>query len=163
MQRRGVPSTSDKNFFPGRGDFSPWMGFDSTPPPPPPPPQKKKQKQNKKPLSDKTRPSLCTHAFHCTDSNDPDIHILDSDCRQEKTHTAPSTKTECDYLNGWIKKQNKRKNKQTNKKTVTYAKILPKMVSPRDIAGERRSRRRLKSPTGAGGVGWWWWWWCGGC
>ena len=28
------------------------------------------------------------------------------------------------------------------KKTVTYAKISPKMVNPRDIAGERRRRRR---------------------
>ena len=42
------------------------------------------------------------------------------------TQHAPSMKTECDYLNGWIKK-------------VTYAKISPQMVNPRDIlhiAGE---------------------------
>ena len=38
-----------------------------------------------------------------------------------------STKTEYDYLNGWIKK------------------ISPKMVNPRDIAGERR-RRRMVNP-----------------
>ena len=36
-------------------------------------------------------------------------------------------KTECDYLNGWIKK-----------KVVTYAEISPKMVNPKDTAGERR-------------------------
>ena len=34
----------------------------------------------------------------------------------------PSTEAECDYLYGWIK-------------NVTYTKILPKMVNPRDIAG----------------------------
>ena len=39
-----------------------------------------------------------------------------------------STKIECDYLNGLIKK------------TVKYAKISPRMVNPRDIAGERRRR-----------------------
>ena len=33
-----------------------------------------------------------------------------------------SMKMECDYLYGWIK-------------TPTYAKISPKMVNPRDIAG----------------------------
>ena len=32
-------------------------------------------------------------------------------------------KTECDYFNGWIKKK------------VTHAKISPKMVNPRYIAG----------------------------
>ena len=37
-------------------------------------------------------------------------------------------KTEYDYLYGWIKRT-----KQT--KTVTYAKISPKMANPRDIAG----------------------------
>ena len=43
-----------------------------------------------------------------------------------KKHTqhAPSTKTECDYLNGWIKK------------TVTYTKISPEMVNHRDLARE---------------------------
>ena len=38
-------------------------------------------------------------------------------------------KTECDYLNGWFK-------------MVTYEKISPKTVKPRDQAGERRRRRR---------------------
>ena len=46
-----------------------------------------------------------------------------------------SRETECDNLNGWIKKTKKTK-------TVTYAKILPEMVNPRDIAGEPRRRRR---------------------
>ena len=49
------------------------------------------------------------------------------ECQQQKdTQYAPSTKRECDYLNGWIKK---------NKKTITSAKITLKMVNPRDIAG----------------------------
>ena len=49
---------------------------------------------------------------------------------------ASSTKTDCDYLNGWIKKK--------KKKRVTYAEISPKMVHPRDMAGERRRRRRRR-------------------
>ena len=45
--------------------------------------------------------------------------------------------------NGWIKKQKqKNNNKKKPKKTVTYAIISPKMVNPRDTAGERRRRRR---------------------
>ena len=57
------------------------------------------------------------------------------ECRQQKhTQHAPSTKTECDYLNGWIKKRSHTQ------------KSHPKMVNPRDIAGERRrrSRRRMQ-------------------
>ena len=38
----------------------------------------------------------------------------------------PSTKTECDCLNRWIKAM------------VTYAKISPRMVNPRDIAGNAK-------------------------
>ena len=49
----------------------------------------------------------CTHAFHCTDSKDPDVHVLDGECRQHKhTQHAPYTKTECDYLSGWTEKEN---------------------------------------------------------
>ena len=44
---------------------------------------------------------------------------------------APSMNTECNYRNDWIKK-----------KTVTYAKISPKMVNPRDPSGEHRIRRK---------------------
>ena len=51
----------------------------------------------------------------------------------------PSTKTECDYLNGWIKKK-----KQKN--AVKYAKYSPTMVNARDIVGERR-RRRMVNPS----------------
>ena len=50
-----------------------------------------------------TESSLCTHAFHRTDSKGPDIHVLDS-WQQKHTKHALSTKTECDYLNGWIEK-----------------------------------------------------------
>ena len=55
----------------------------------------------------KPRSSLSTHAFHRTDSKDPDVHVLDGWMPATKRHTqhAPSTKTECDYLNGWIKKR----------------------------------------------------------
>ena len=48
---------------------------------------------------------------------------------RSKFYTCLSMNMECGYLNGWIKK------------TVTYAKISPKMVNPRDRAGEHRQRR----------------------
>ena len=51
-----------------------------------------------------------------------------------KKHTqhAPSTKTECDYLNGWIKKRSHTQ------------KSHPKVVNPRDIAGERKKKKKKK-------------------
>ena len=51
--------------------------------------------------------------------------------KQNHTQHAPSTKMECDCLSGWIKKN-----------SVTYAKISPKMVNPRDVAGECRRRKK---------------------
>ena len=40
------------------------------------------------------------------DSKDPGIHVLDGWMLKAKhTQQAASTKTECDYFNGWIKKQ----------------------------------------------------------
>ena len=51
-----------------------------------------------------------------------------------KKHTqhAPSTKTECDYFNGWIKKRSHTQ------------KSHPKVVNPRDIAGERKKKKKKK-------------------
>ena len=43
-----------------------------------------------------------------------------------------STKTECDYLNGWIKKRSHTQ------------KSHPKVVNPRDIAGERKKKKKKK-------------------
>ena len=61
------------------------------------------------------------------------------ECRHQKhTQQALSTKSECDYLNGWINKKQKTK----NKKTVKYANISPNMAKPIDILQERRRRRR---------------------
>ena len=57
----------------------------------------------------KPRSSLCTHAFHLTDSKYPDIHFLDGWIPTTKTQHVPSMKTECDYLNGWIKKSHTQK------------------------------------------------------
>ena len=54
------------------------------------------------------------------------------DCGQQKhTQHAPSTKTDCDYVNGLIKKKKK-------KKTHTNANISLKMVNPRDIVGNTK-------------------------
>ena len=55
------------------------------------------------------------------------------ECRQQKhTQHAPSTKTECDYLNGWIKKRSHTQ------------KSHPKVVNPRDIAGERKKKKKKR-------------------
>ena len=64
---------------------------------------------------------------------------LTGECRQQiHTQHAPSVKTECDYLNGWIKKWSHTQ------------KSHPKMVNTRDITGERRK----KTPkTGDGKIG----------
>ena len=89
----------------GRGDFSYGlnMGSDSIP---------------QKTLSDESvnrGSSLCTHALYCRDSKDPDIHVLDRECgQQEHTQHASSTKTECDYLNGWIRNGFRHKNLNQN-------------------------------------------------
>ena len=74
-------------------------------------------------LEFKPRCSLCTHAFHHTDSKDPDICVLDGWMLATKhNQLARFTKREHDYLYGWMIK------------TVTYAKISPRMVNPRYIA-----------------------------
>ena len=53
------------------------------------------------------------------------------ECRQQKhAQHAPSTKMECDYLNGWIKKRSH------------MQKSHPKVVNPRDIAGERKNKTK---------------------
>ena len=77
-------------------------------------------------LSDESinRNLVCTLAFHRTDSKDPDIHVRRVNAGNENTQHAPSTKTECDYLNGWTRSHT--------------GKISPEMVNRRDLAGERR-------------------------
>ena len=72
------------------------------------------------------------------DSKDPDVHALDGWMPATKTYPhAPSTKTECDYPNGWIKKKKKKKKKDGR----IRKKNSPKMVNPRNLARERRRRK----------------------
>ena len=61
------------------------------------------------------------------------LHVAGCSCR---FHSSSSTKTECGYLNGWIVATS-----MVGLETVTCAKISPKTVKPRGIAGERRRRR----------------------
>ena len=78
----------------------------------------------------KPRSSLCTGTFHHTDSKDPDIHVLGG--WMPVTKNTPSMH------------HSRRRNVTTSMvglKTVIYAKISPKMVNARDIAGEPRRRR----------------------
>ena len=100
MQRRGVCSSSEENFS-GRGDFSLGvnMGSHSIP-------------QNSFGLEYKARSSLCTHAFYRTDVKDPDVRVLNRrmPATTKNAQHAPPTKTECDYLNGWIKNRSHTQN-----------------------------------------------------
>ena len=50
----------------------------------------------------KPRSSLCTHAFHHIDSWQSCPRWVNTN--NKNTQHAPSTKTKCDYLNGWMKK-----------------------------------------------------------
>ena len=53
----------------------------------------------------KPRSSVCTHAFHRADTEDPDTHVLDGWMLAAKTPSKhPSIKTECGYLYGWNRK-----------------------------------------------------------
>ena len=55
------------------------------------------------------RSSLYSHAFHCTEKV-LTFMSWTGECRRLKhTQHAPSTETECDYLNGWIKNGHRQK------------------------------------------------------
>ena len=65
----------------------------------------------------KSRSTLCTHAFHRTDSKDPDIHVPDP-------HPARTINEDGMRLHQWL-----------DDKTATHANTSSKIVNPRDIAG----------------------------
>ena len=105
----------------GRGDFSLGvnMGSNSIPPKTP---------------SDESinRGLVCAH-MHFIARTQKILTFMSwtGECRQQKhTQHAPSTKTECDYLNGWIKKRSHTQ------------KSHPKVVNPRYIAGERKKKKK---------------------
>ena len=50
----------------------------------------------------KPRSSLCTHAFHCTDSKDPDIHVLDGWMPATETHPACTVHEDRMWLPQWF-------------------------------------------------------------
>ena len=70
----------------------------------------------------------------------------------KNTHHAPSMKTECDYLNGWIKNGQMRKNftQVVNPRDISGQRRRRRMVNPRDIAGQSR-RRRMVNPRDIAG------------
>ena len=71
----------------------------------------------------KSRSSLYTHAIHCTDYKNPDIHVLDRWMPATKTQSA-CTIHECDYLYDCSKKRSQ------------MQKSHPKMVNSRDLPGK---------------------------
>ena len=84
----------------------------------------------KKTLSDESinRGLVCAH-MHFIARTQKILTFMSStgECQQQKhTQHAPSTKTECDYLNGWIKRRSH------------LQKSHSEVVNPRDIAGERK-------------------------
>ena len=93
-QRRGFDAPLGT--FSGRGDFSLGvsMGSNSIP--------------SKTPSDESiNRGLVCAHMhFIARTQKILTFMSLTGECRQQKhTQHAPSTKTECDYLNGWIKKR----------------------------------------------------------
>ena len=62
-----------------------------------------------------------------------------------KTHQhAPSTKTECDYLNGWIKKKKKQNNNNNNNKTVLILKNLSQKGEPQRYSWGTQKKSRIE-------------------
>ena len=61
----------------------------------------------------KLRSSPCTRAFHCTDSKQPDVYVLDGWMPTTKTYPACTIHEDRMWLPHWTKK------------TVTYTKISP--------------------------------------
>ena len=50
----------------------------------------------------KPRSSLCTRAFHCTNSKDPDMHVLDGWLSATKTHPACTIHEDGMWLPPWV-------------------------------------------------------------
>ena len=72
------------------------MGSYSSPPPPPP------KKKNSFGWEHKLRSSLCTYAFHHTDLQDPDIHVLDGWMLVTKTHQVCTIHEDGMWLPLWL-------------------------------------------------------------
>ena len=113
-----------RRIFSGRRDFSLGvnMGSDSIP-------QKLFQ------ILYKPRSSQCTHAFHHTDSKDPDIHVPDGWMPATKTQPACTIHEDGMWLPLW-----------QDYKRVTHAKISPKMVNPRGKLGNAEEEEET-TPT----------------
>ena len=108
----------------GRGDFSPWVlvwvltPFPTT-------------------LLDESinQGLVCTH-MHSSVQTQKILTFMSlmSECwHQKHTQQTPSTKTECDYLYGWIKQWSHTRKSHKPKK----------LVIPRDIAGNARKKKKV--------------------
>ena len=89
-----------------------------------------------KTLSDESinRGLVCAH-MHFIARTQKILTFMSStgECRQQKhTQHAPSTKTKCDYLNGWIKK------------TVTRVTISPKSGEPQRYSWGTQKKKEKK-------------------
>ena len=90
MQRHGF-NPPLRRIFPIRGIFALELTWVLTPFP-----------QNSFGWEYKPRSSLCTHAFHCTDSKDPDIHVLDGWTQSTKGHPACTIHEDRMWLPQWV-------------------------------------------------------------
>ena len=81
------------------------------------------------------------HAFHRTDSKDSDVHVLDgvnaSNKNTPSTHH-PRRRNVTTLMVGFKKKKKKKKTGHIRKN------LTPKMVNPRDISGERKTKNKTK-------------------
>ena len=120
-QRRGFDPPLGT--FSGRGDFSLGVNMRSNSIPPKTP-------------SDESinRGLVCAHMhFIARTQNILTFMSLTGECQQQKhTQHAPSTKTECDYLNGWIKKRSHTQ------------KISPKSGEPQRYSWGRQKKKKKK-------------------
>ena len=85
-------------------------------------------------LSDRVQTKVVSAAcIHCTYLGDPDTHVQDGECQNEKdTPHASSMKTECDYQYGGIK-------------TVACKNLIKTMVKPRDLV--RKAEEKVSPHT----------------
>ena len=143
-QRRGFDPPLGT--FSGRGDFSLGvnMGSNSIPP---------------KTLSDDSinRGLVCAH-MHFIARTQKILTFMSwtGECRQQKhSQHAPSTKTECDYLNGWIKKRShtlkshpgerKKKKKKKNPEPPVQSALALIVCHPNEI--KRQNNVLLEKST----------------
>ena len=82
----------------------------------------------------KPKSSLCTHAIHRTDPKDPEVYVLNGWMPATKPYPAKNTHEDGMWLSRWL-----------DQKRSYWQKSHPKMVKPRDIAGDAEEVHAVKT------------------